>query len=167
MRLMGRHVDRSTAILAAAGVAALVVLVVLLGQLSRAQGRLASLESARDDMFQMKGEYAVLNGKVKALERKRGLTRVTGVVQAVDTVFEPLGLKEKVESVKPTGSDDPREEKAEVTLEGVSTNEMVNILYTIENSPMLLLVKKMELKTSFLNPEQLNMTITLSFIKPE
>jgi hypothetical protein len=44
-------------------------------------------------------------------------------------------------------------------------NEMVNVLYSIENAPMLLVIKKINIKTSFENPELLNITMTLSLVK--
>lgn len=163
-----RRLDRPTLIIAAAALAALGIIVFFLGLHSRAGGRLASLESALDEMRGMQSEYLILSGRVDALDRRKGLTRVEGIVQAVDTVFEPLGLNEKVESVKQLqGSDTPGEQKADVSVEGVSMNEMVNFLYAVENSPMLLLIRKIQIKTSFLNPGELNITLTLSLIKPE
>jgi hypothetical protein len=167
VRLFGRQVDKPTAAVLAAVLASAVLFVSMLGLLSSAKGKLSSLESARAEMRELGAEYAALGLKVGALEKKRGLTRIKGIVEAVDGVFEPLGLKEKVESVKPIGSDDPLEERAEVTVEGVSMNEMVNFLYSIENSPMLLLIRKIEVKTSYMKPERLNITLTLTFLKPE
>lgn len=147
--------------------ASLIVLAVLVGVHSSAKGRLKSYRAARNELLMLRDGYLSLRGKIDALERKRNLTRVQGIIQAVDQVAVPLGLKDKVKSVKPLGSDNPGEEKAEVTLQAVNMNEMANFLYAIENSPMLLLIRKVSLKTSFENPEMLNIAMTLSLMKPE
>jgi hypothetical protein len=44
-------------------------------------------------------------------------------------------------------------------------NEMVNIFYTIEHSPMVLTVEKATVKKSFEDPELLNISLTLSFFR--
>lgn len=44
-------------------------------------------------------------------------------------------------------------------------NEMANIFYRIEHAPMILTVKKATIKQSFENPELLNITLDLSFLK--
>lgn len=115
----------------------------------------------------LKDEFLSLRRKVKLVEGRKHLANVKGIVEAVDQVFNPLGLKEKVQSVKPLTTKDKNEEKAEVEIKGVDLNEMVNILYNVENSPMLLVIRKMSLKASFENPDKLNMTLTLSLVLPE
>jgi hypothetical protein len=42
---------------------------------------------------------------------------------------------------------------------------MINVFYRIENAPMVLTVKKATIKKSFENPELLNITMVLSFLK--
>ena len=73
-------------------------------------------------------------------------------------------------SVKSTGTREKKyasEEEAEVSVERVTMNEMVNILYRIENAPMILSVRKTSIKTSFDNPSLLNITMTVGLIKPK
>jgi hypothetical protein len=160
-------VNRAMLAIGGGVLAALIILAVLIGLHSSAKGRLKSYRAARNELLMLRDGYLSLKGKIDALERKRNLTRVQGIIQAVDQVAVPLGLKDKVKSVKPLGSDSPGEEKAEVTLQAVNMNEMANFLYAIENSPMLLLIRKISLKTSFEDPEMLNMSMTLSLMKPE
>lgn len=148
-------------------VASAVVFVVMIGLFSSAKSALSTSRSSHREMLSLKDDYLVLRGKIDSLERKKKLTRVQGIIQAVDNVSEPLGLKEKVKSVKPLSSTEKGEEKAEVSVQSVSMNEMVNLLYAVENAPMLLVVRKINIKTSFENPEQLNLSLTLSLIKPE
>jgi hypothetical protein len=134
---------------------------------SSAKKRLATQRNQYGEIVALKDQFLSLRREVKLVEGRKHLANVKGIVEAVDQVFNPLGLKEKVQSVKPLTTKDKNEEKAEVEVKGVDLNEMVNILYNIENAPMLLVTRKMSLKTSFENPNQLNMTLTLSLVLPE
>jgi hypothetical protein len=93
---------------------------------------------------------------------------VQGVLQAVDEVFSSVSLKDKVKTVKNTGKRETKdgiEEEADVSVEKVTMNEMVNIFYRIDHAPMILTVKKVTVKQSFENPELLNIILMLSFLK--
>lgn len=129
-----------------------------------------TLRSQQKEMLALSNEYAGLKNAVDAVEGKRSLTKVEGIVQAVDEVFKSMGLGQKVKSVKSTGTREKKfasEEEAEVSVEKVTMNEMVNILYRIENAPMILTVRKTSIKTSFDNPSLLNVTMTVGLIKPK
>jgi general secretion pathway protein M len=129
-----------------------------------------TLRSRQNEMLALSNEYAGLKTAVDAVEGKRSLTKVEGIVQAVDEVFKSMGLGQKVKSVKSTGTREKKfasEEEAEVSVEKVTMNEMVNILYRIENAPMILTVRKTSMKTSFDNPSLLNVTMTVGLIKPK
>ena len=119
-------------------------------------------------MIIVKDEFLSLKQRIDAVESKKNLSNVQGIVQAVDEVFLSIGLKDKVKTVKSTGRRDMKdgfEEEAELQIEKVSMNEMVNIFYKIENAPMVLTIKKASIKKSFENPELLNIILTLSFLK--
>jgi len=129
-----------------------------------------NLKAARKELALLKTDYLALKAKVGAVEGRKTITDIEGIVQAVDTVFGSLGLNEKVKSVKTTGSREGKygiEEEAEVQVEKVDMNEMVNIFYKLENAPMVLSIKKTAIKTSFEDPTLLNITMTLSLISPK
>lgn len=129
---------------------------------------LRDLKSRHDELNLLKGEYLALKGRVESVEAKKSLTHAKGIVQAVDEVFLPLGLKQKVKSIKATGVRDVKdavEEEAEIQIERVDMNEAVNILYRFENAPMALPVRKAVLKASFDNPAHLNITMTVALIR--
>jgi mannitol-specific phosphotransferase system IIBC component len=129
-----------------------------------------ALRSQQKEMLVLANEYAGLKNTVASVEAKKSLTNVEGIVQAVDEVFKSMGLGQKVKSVKSTGTREKKyasEEEAEVSVERVTMNEMVNILYRIENAPMILSVRRTSIKTSFDNPSLLNITMTVGLIKPK
>jgi general secretion pathway protein M len=128
------------------------------------------LRSQEKDLFVLANEYATLKRTVDSVEGKKSLTKVGGIVQAIDEVFSSIGLNQKLKSVKPTGTREKKygiEEEADVSVEKVTMNEMVNILFKIENAPMILSVKKSAIRTSFDNPSLLNVTMTIALITPK
>jgi hypothetical protein len=147
-----------------AGVATLAIFLIFLFNLSSSLKRdLRNLKAQQTELLLLRDEFLSLKNRVEAVERKKSLTKVEGVVQAVDQVFQPLGLKQKVKSVKPTGRREMKdvvEEEAEVQM-----NEMVNIIYKMENAPMILTIKKTTIKTSFENPSHLTLIMTITLIK--
>lgn len=156
-------------LLVAGGIVCIIIVVLALSMLSSAREELAAVKSRQQEILALKREFLPLRQRIQGLENKKHLSNVRGIVHAVDEVFEPLGLKGKIKSVKQLGTKESKgafEEKAEVVVQAVNMNEMVNILYNMENAPMLLIIKKINIETSFENPELLNMNITLSLIKP-
>ncbi|MBM4140838.1 MAG: hypothetical protein FJ242_05000 [Nitrospira sp.] len=158
-------------LLIAGGIAVSVILCILLINVSLSSKKdLGNLKAQQKELLSIKDEFLSLKNRIDTVENKKSLTKIEGIVQAADEVFLSLGLKRKVKSVKPTGTKDLKEtieEEAEVQVEKVDMNEMVNIFHKIENSPMILSVKKTTIKTSFENPELLDITMTIALVKPK
>jgi uncharacterized protein YlxW (UPF0749 family) len=136
--------------------------------LSSQTKELHQLQEQRKEMAVLRGEFLSLQQKIQTVENRKNLTNVQGVLQAVDEVFSSVGLKDKVKTVKNTGKRETKdgiEEEADVSVEKVTMNEMVNIFYRIDHAPMILAIKKVTVKQSFENPELLNITLMLSFLK--
>jgi hypothetical protein len=151
-------------------VPALFLLLAVLGmqKLSSQTKELQRLREQRREMAVLKDEFVSLQQKIQTVESRKKLANVQGVLQAVDEVFSSLSLKEKVRTIKSTGrreTKDGIEEEADVSVEKVTMNEMLNILHRIEHAPMILTVRKVAIKQSFENPELLNITLMLSFLK--
>lgn len=139
-------------------------------QLSAERKELNLLKEQRKEMLSLKEDFLSLRQRITTVEGKKNLTNVQGVVQAVDEVLSSAGLKDKVKTVKSAGKREVRdgfEEEADISIEKVNMNEMVNIFYRIENAPMILTIKKATVKKSFENPELLNISLVLSFLNPK
>ena len=166
---MNLKVDRN--VLAISGIVLIFIVCVILFEVSLSlQRERDTLRSQQKEMLLLANEYAGLKNIVASVEAKKSLTKVEGIVQGVDEVFKSMGLGQKVKSVKSTGAIEKKfasEEEAEVSVEKVTMNEMVNILYRIENAPMILSVRKTSVKTAFDNPSLLNITMTVALIKPK
>jgi general secretion pathway protein M len=166
---MRLHLDRRFA-LPAALAAAFVICIVLVIMSASLRKERDGLRTQQKEMSALRDEYLLLKGSVGAVEGRQSLTRVAGVVQGVEEVFKSLGLAQKVKSVKSAGARDQRfgtEEEAEVVVEKVNMNELVNILYKLENAPLAMTLKKTVMRTTFENPALLNLTLTVGLIRPK
>jgi uncharacterized protein YpmB len=149
-------------------IAVIIVVVLAINLLSAERKELMQLKEQRKEILVLEKEFLSLKQRIDAVEGKKELSNIQGIAQALDEVFLSIGLKDKIKTVKSTDSreiKDGFEEEADVHLEKVSMNEMVNIFYRIENAPMVLTIKKATIKKSFEDPELLNITLTLSFLK--
>ena len=149
-------------------IAFIVIIAFAIHLLSSEKKELRLLREQQKEMIILKDEFLSLKRRIDAVESKKSLSNVQGIIQAVDEVFLSIGLKDKLKTVKSTGRRDMKdgfEEEAELQIEKVSMNEMVNIFYKIENAPMVLTIKKASIKKSFENPELLNIVLILSFLK--
>jgi len=157
-------------LISAAAVFILVVSVLLVNASLSLKKEGSALRAQKEEILLLREDFLELRKKIGSVEGKKSLTKVEGIVQAIDEVFKSTGLNQKVKSVKPTATRDNKyalEEEAYVEVEKVSMNEMINILYRIENAPMVLLIKKARLKTSFEDPSLLNMTMTIGLARPK
>jgi len=154
------------------GIAGLVIFIVMISFaltiLANERRDLLRLKEQRKEMIVLKDSLMLLSLKVRSVEAKKELSNVQGIAQAVEEVFSSVGLKDRVKTVKSTGKRETKdgfEEEADVFIEKVTMNEMVNIFYRIKNAPMVLTVKKITIKKSFESPELLNISLILSFLK--
>ena len=79
------------------------------GQLSAGRRELKLLKEQRKEMLGLKDEFLSLRQRVEAVENRKNLTNVQGVVQAVDEVFSSAGLKDKLKTVKSAGKREVRD----------------------------------------------------------
>jgi len=154
------------------GISGLVIFVIMISValtiLANERKDLLQLKEQRKEMIVLRDALLLLSRKVRSVEAKKELSNVQGTAQAVEEVFSSVGLKDRVKTVKSTGKRETRdgfEEEADVSIEKVTMNEMINIFYRIKNAPMVLTVKKVTIKKSFENPELLNISLVLSFLK--
>ena len=165
---MNLRTDRRLLISAAAVIILAVSVLLVTTSLSlKKEG--SALRSQKEEMLLLRGDFLELSKKISAVEGKKSLIKVEGIIPAIDEIFRSTGLTQKVKSVKPTATRDKKhsiEEEADVEVEKVNMNELVNVLYRLENAPMVLLIKKTRLKTSFEDPSLLNITMTVGLVKP-
>ncbi len=126
------------------------------------------LQEQYNEILFLKEEFNSLKQKINTIEGKKDLSNVQGIIEAVEEIFSSIGLRNKLKTIRSSGSreiKDGIEEEADIFIEKVNMNELINIFYRIENAPMILTIKKTTIKKSFENPELLNISLTISFLK--
>lgn len=132
----------------------------------KAEKELSALKIRQNGFYTLSDEYKKLNVHISAIENKRSLSKADSIIHALDEVFLPLGIQGKIKSIKSLEDREiegrMNEKSAEVMIEQVSLNELVNIFYKIENVPMLLKINKASIKKSFAFPELLDISMSIS-----
>ena len=135
-----------------------------------AERELSALSKKYTEFSTLAGEYRSLKESISAIERKKALTKTTSIAQAIGDISQSLGMAGKVKSIKGTGTrktpNQMSEETAEIQIAKLTINEMVQLIYKIENAPMILAMKTVVIKKSFENPELLDVTMTVSLFTP-
>ena len=127
---------------------------------------LSILTAKYHEFSTLSGTYKSLKENVNTIEQKKSLTKTNSIAQAMEDITLPLGIKGKMKSIKGTGTkkimDQMTEDSAEIQMEKLNMTELVHMLYKIDNAPMILAVKKVDIKKSFENADLLDVTMSVS-----
>lgn len=123
------------------------------------------LNSQLKEMQMLREELIHIKDIVESKGKKIGLTKVSSVVSTLEQMLDNIRLKAKV--IKPLEKKRIKEfieEDAELEIEGIDLNAIVNLFYRIENSPVPLKIKRATIKTSFENPNVFILSLTVSLM---
>lgn len=123
------------------------------------------LKSQLKEMQMFREELTHIKDIVESKEKKIGLTKANSIVSALEQILTSLGLKAKV--IKPLEKKRIKgftEEDAELQIENIDLNKIVNLFYKIENSPVPIKIKNATIKTTFENPDIFILSLTASLI---
>ncbi|GBE05519.1 hypothetical protein BMS3Abin10_01151 [bacterium BMS3Abin10] len=157
--------DKYTLIPAAAAVLIVVFTVITFASSNALEKNNENLAVQLSEMTSLKEELIYMRDIVRSQEKKIGLTEVSGVVSALEQLLNSLGVDAKV--IKPlakTSVKEYREEDAELEIENIDLNTMVNLLYKIENSPVPMKIKNADIRTTFKDPDKFILKLTASLI---
>jgi general secretion pathway protein M len=162
--------DQSTRLRIGGVIAVLLSLAILYStlhdQIRKTERRRVSREASLTEMMLLKQRYT---------EASSGAQKLANRLSAVTTddspakLLEEIGIKGKSTQVKSLkGEDRPGylEDAAEIRIEGLSANEMVNLLYRLEKGAKPVIIKRANLKTRYDDPAKLDLTLTLALLKP-
>lgn len=155
IRRLADKLGRQTLLPLAALLALLVLSLSLWAAKGAAAHRLANDKSAQARLEQESRQYLALKENRDEFMRRAALSPPQGILKAADDIFSSIGLKKKIATLKPLETrqvNGMTSERAEITLKQVDLNETVNLLYRIENAPMLLTIRQAEFKNSFSAP---------------
>lgn len=84
-------------------------------------------------------------------------------------IMEEIGIKGKGLKVVPVKGEERSgfvEDAAEIKVEGLTSNELVNLLYRIEKGSRQMNIKKAIVRVRFDDPAKLDVTLTAALLKP-
>lgn len=91
-----------------------------------------------------------------------------GLLQSINRLVDSTGIRERVKSLKMTGNHEFKgivEETVEMDVDKLTMNELINLLYRIENHQVSLSIKDVRMKKDFENPERIDVGIRISLFR--
>lgn len=140
--------------------------------LSAINARITALEKKRIAREADLGEMMKL--KLRYQQASAGSQRLANrllATQADDSpgkIIEEIGIKGRGSQIKPVKGDEIPgyvEDAAEVKIDGLSANEVANLIYRLEKGARPVTVKKALIKQRFDDPAKLDLSLTIALIK--
>ncbi|MBI4654087.1 MAG: hypothetical protein HY752_03740 [Nitrospirae bacterium] len=157
--------DKPTLIAMIISVILLILILTLLTYINVFERKNNTLKIQLNEMRLLKDELLNVKNIVETQEKKIDITKVNSVVSAIEQTLQDIGIKataiKPLEKKKMEGF---HQEDAELTVENIDLNKIVNLLYKIENSPLPIKIKNVALRTTFENPNMFILNITASLI---
>jgi len=135
------------------------------GAISTLSRKRAARETDLKELMLLKQRYQNLKKESERLANR------LAAVKADDSpgrVMEEAGFKGKPVQIRPLKGEEHgglQEDLAEVKIEGLTANELVNLLHRLEKGTKPVILKKLLVKTRFDDPAKLDVTLTLALIK--
>jgi len=129
------------------------------------EGRNDQLRSQLAAMQSLSGNVSLIKAVVESKETKIGLKKASGIVSALEQILKTHGLEAKV--IKPTAKtkiDEYTEDNAEIEIESTDLNNIVNLLYKIDISPLPLKIKTASVRSTFEDPDKFTLKLTVSLM---
>ena len=151
------------------GIALILLLAIIWSTVSGAFSGLSRKRTAREaeltELMLLKQRYLNLKKESERLANR------LAAVKADDSpgrVMEEAGFKGKPVQIRPMKGEERgglQEDLAEVKIDGLTANELVNLLHRLEKGTKPVILKKLQVKTRFDDPAKLDATLTVALIK--
>lgn len=87
----------------------------------------------------------------------------------IGKIIDEIGIKGKNVKIAPMKGEERNgvmEEVADVRIEGLTANELVNLVFRLEKGARPVMLKKAAMKTRFDDPSRLDVALTVTLLKP-
>jgi hypothetical protein len=146
------------------------VLVPVRAQIQQLNQEIAQKHEDLKMLLNIRQAYSRLHEGLEQIERRllpgRGGASLLGTVE---DLAARLQIREHIAHMRPqpeTIAGDFRESAAELKLEALKLEEVLNFLVAIEEAPYLLRIRQFHLKARFPNPDLYDLTLTLTAYEP-
>ena len=151
-------------------IAAILLLAIIYSTL---HDRIRQMEKKRTSRETALAEMMIL--KQRHIEASAGALKLNNRLSAVTAddslakLIDEIGIKGKNSQIRPLkGEDRPGviEDAAEIRIEALSANELVNLLHRLEKGTKPVVIKKGNFKTRYDDPAKLDVTLSAALLKP-
>lgn len=132
----------------------------------RSQGR------ERDNLNRRFREFFALSTELADIRASKALDIGSrypqGALPLMNSLAESLGIKGRVRSIRMTGNREFKnivEERVEMEVDKLTMNELINLLYRIENHSIRIAIKDLRMKKDFENPERIDLEIKMAIYR--
>ena len=124
-----------------------------------------SISASLTEMQSLSSTMVNLKNHVSSKEKRLGLTKTAGPVSALEKILETLLMKaSELKPLEKRKLTDFFEEDARLEITDIDLNQIVNLLYRIEQNPAPLKIKSAQLLTGFEDSSKFTLTLTVSLI---
>ncbi len=125
-------------------------------------------KSELEELRMIKEEYLEKKGRGDYLEKRLLSPKGSdSPIMILEDIGRKIGIREKITVLKPLEERTIRgymERGVETKINGIDINQLINLLYRIENHSALLIIKEFSMKSRFDNPDLVDITIKTSLI---
>ena len=164
-----QELDSPTRLRIGIGIAALLVIALLLSSANSTVAKLAKKRQVREadlvEMMQLRSRYQSTKANSQRFANRLASTKGD---DSPAKIIEEIGIKGKSLRVTPLKGEQRGnylEDTAEIKIEGLTANEAVNLLFRLEKGARPVIIKKASLRTRFDDPSRLDLTITAALLK--
>ena len=134
-------------------------------RIDRLRKKLAGREGDVAEMLVLKQRYLEAHRVSQRFANRLSATRSD---DSPARVIEEIGIKGKGSQIRPIKMEergDFLEDVAEVKIDGLTTNEAVNLIFKLEKGSRPVIIKRALLKTRFDDPSRLDLSLTIALLK--
>lgn len=134
--------------------------------LERSQDRERESSIGRFREFSTLAEEYRMIEKSGVLDKGKGVS--DGLIPTLNALFDSLGLRDRVKSLRVAGNREFKgfiEESVQMEMDKLTMNELINLLYRIENHTVPISIKDVRMKKDFENPERIDLNMKVSLFR--
>jgi general secretion pathway protein M len=165
-----RGLDSRTRLWGGCAVIALVAVVLgwsaLAGRNAQLERKRAAREAVLKELMPLRAAYHSAKASSDTLAGQLASVRPD---DSPVKIIEEIGIRGKGVKITPVKGElrgNVQEDAADVSIEGLTANEAINLIYRLEKGARPLLLKRSSLKTRFDDPSRFDLTMTVALLKP-
>jgi len=154
------------------GYALIVLLAVILGwsflaaKTTELERKRAARENVLKELLPLKFAYRTARMSAEQLSGRMAMLRPEDTPAKI---IEEIGIRGKGVKITPLKGEERIgfvEDAADVRIEGVTANEMLNLIYRLEKGSRPITIKKSNMRVRFDDPSRFDLALTIALLKP-